>query len=151
MKTIKSGIKNWKTTIIGIAIAVLTIMQDSTDLSKIEDWIFPALITALGILMRDADKSSEASGVAPAIIAIIGLSMFFTSCTPATYAVNTVPYADAIKSNPQSVIMDKKDVTPVGGFQANINGSVVTDYGTIGLTPSGVSVDAVVVDLRSGK
>jgi hypothetical protein len=63
MNTIKTGIKSWKTTLIAIITAVVLILQDVENIDDWKTWVFPALITALGILMRDADKSSESSGL----------------------------------------------------------------------------------------
>ena len=151
MNTITSGIVNWKTTIIGAIISVLTLMQETTDLAKWEDWVFPALILILGIFMRDADKSSEASGIVPLVIlgAMLCL-MILPSCTPQSYIVNTSPYTEAIQSNPDKVVVAPEHVTEIGGFQANIGGTVVTDYGEFSVDNNGVGAD-VVVDLRSGK
>ena len=150
MKTITSGIKSWKTTAIGVALAVLIIMQEQTDLANWQDWVFPALIAALGILSRDANKTSENSGVTPLIILSLVATFFFTSCDPATYTVNTVPYGKAIEANPGAVTIKKEDVIPNGGFQLDVGGTVVTDQGEINIGNGGISTD-VVIDLRSGK
>jgi hypothetical protein len=62
MNTIKSGLKNWQTTLIGFALAVLLVVQ-SSDLSNWREWVVPALIAGLSFLMRDAGKTSEQSGI----------------------------------------------------------------------------------------
>ncbi len=80
MKTITSGFRNWKTTIIGITLAVVLIMQKSADLTNWQEWVFPSLIAALGILMRDADKSSEQSGIAKLVIVSASLALLLPSC-----------------------------------------------------------------------
>lgn len=151
MNTITSGIKSWKTTLIGIALAILTIMQDTRDLSDWQTWVFPALIAALGILSRDANKTSESSGITPLILGFVAVSAFvFVSCAPQNYIVNTKPYTKQIESDPENVVVAPEHVEPVGGFQANIGGTLVTDYGEITVDKGGVSTD-LVVDTRSGK
>ena len=63
MKTIFIGLKNWKTTLVSFALAIVVAMQSVNDLSNVREWLFPALIAVLGIVQRDADKSSESSGI----------------------------------------------------------------------------------------
>ena len=66
MKTILAGINSWKTTIIGCAIAALLIVQDAlttgVQLNDAELWV-AVEIAVLGIVSRDADKSSQDAGV----------------------------------------------------------------------------------------
>ena len=66
MKTILAGINSWKTTIIGCAIAALLIVQDAlttgVQLNDAELWVAVG-IAVLGIVSRDADKSSQDAGV----------------------------------------------------------------------------------------
>ena len=153
MNTITSGIKNWKTTIIGIVLAVLLIMQDTSDLSNWKEWVFPALLAVFGILQRDADKSSEKSGIVPLLVLGLTCSFMFTSCggmNPQSYSVNTEPYKKAIEANPEAVTMKPEHVTPIGGFQASFGATVQTDQGEFNVSESGLSGN-VVVDLRSGK
>lgn len=82
------------------------------------------------------------------IIAVTGICI--TSCTPQSYIVNTAPYTEEIKINPEKVVMAPEHVEPVGGFQSSIGGTFVTDQGEVTVSPSGVSGN-VVIDLRSGK
>ena len=56
----KPQLKNWKTTIVGVSLAVLLVIQQH-DLTDWEAWILPAAIAGLGFLSRDADKSTEES------------------------------------------------------------------------------------------
>lgn len=55
--------KNWKTTAIGVALAVLIVIQNQENLDDWRAWLVPALIAGLGVLARDADKSSQDSGI----------------------------------------------------------------------------------------
>ena len=84
------------------------------------------------------------------IIAVSAIALCLSSCTPTGYIVNTTSYADVIASNPERVLIDPAHVEEVGGFQANIGGSVVTDYGSVGVGPNGITTD-LVIDLTSGK
>ena len=63
VNTVKSGLKSWKTTTLAITMSVLLILQNVDDLSNYKTWIFPVLLTIFGILQRDADKTSENSGI----------------------------------------------------------------------------------------
>ncbi len=72
MGAILSGIKNWKTTLAGVITGVLTLASDAicdalaiTDPASREQvraGIIAVGVAAMGLLMRDADKTSEESG-----------------------------------------------------------------------------------------
>lgn len=147
--TLTTGLKNWKTTIIGIALAVLLIMQESKDLTNIQDWLFPALIAALGILSRDANKTSEQSGIVPLLLGCF-LCLTFVSCAAKEYLVDTSPYTNQIAVDPTKVVMSNKHVKPLETFQFEGSVSVETDYGNIGVGKDGINSE-LVVDLTSNK
>ena len=63
-KIVKSGIKNWKTTLLGIVIAGLELLKEQG--GEVTDWktLGAAFaIAAWGLISRDSDKSSEQSGL----------------------------------------------------------------------------------------
>lgn len=67
MSRIKAGIRSWETTIIGMVLAGLQVLQNYNNgelsFDNWRSWAIPALIAMGGVLVRDADKSSEASGL----------------------------------------------------------------------------------------
>ena len=99
------------------------------------------------MILRRVTK--DAYAFFPILIAMLCL-MMLPSCTPQSYIVNTSPYTEAIQSNPDKVVVAPEHVTEVGGFQATIGGTFITDQGEVTVSPDGVSGN-VVVDLRSGK
>ena len=63
INTLQIGFKNWKTTLISVLLAIVYQMQNTADLTNWREWVFPSLIAIFGVLQRDADKSSENSGI----------------------------------------------------------------------------------------
>ena len=148
MNTLTTGIRNWQSTVIGVALAVLLIMQETDDLSNWKVWVIPALIAALGIITRDANKSSVATGVKLLIIGLCATT--FIACTPTAYQVDLTNYETQVQTTPEAVVIQAEDVTPIGGFKVEGGAKIITDEGTIDITESGLTGE-VVVDLRSGK
>ena len=146
--TITTGLKNWQSTAIGATLAVLLIMQESDDLSNWKVWVIPSLIAALGIVMRDANKSSIGTGVKLLILGLCATCLI--SCTPTSYQVNTIGYETQIQTTPGAVVFKPQDVTPIGGFEFTGGATVVTDQGEFTLSESGLD-GKVVVDLRGTK
>lgn len=73
MKSLKTGLLSWKTTIVGAVLAALLVLQDS--LQGGVRWGDPALwvavaIAALGFLSKDSDR-----GAAPAIALLACLTI----------------------------------------------------------------------------
>lgn len=93
-------------------------------------------------------KVPKGSGVA--LFALSASLALLGACSPQSYIVNTKPYSEAIQSNPEKVVVAPEHVTEVGGFQANLGGTVVTDHGEFSIDNDGVDAD-VVIDIRSGK
>ena len=61
---LSSGLKNWKTSLTGVLIAVLTVWQSGGfDGLTGQNLITAIGLTALGFFSRDANKSSQDSGV----------------------------------------------------------------------------------------
>ena len=56
----KPQLQNWKTTLVGVSLAVLLVSQQHA-LTDWKAWIWPAAMAGLGFLARDADKSTEES------------------------------------------------------------------------------------------
>lgn len=66
MKTLTAGLNSWKSTIAGLILAGLLVLQQQTgDGLQWDDpqlWVAVA-IAVLGFLTRDADKSSQDAGI----------------------------------------------------------------------------------------
>ena len=62
-----AGIRNWETTVTSATIAGLMVLKEYNDgtlsFENWRSWIIPVLIAVLGAVARDADKSSEISGL----------------------------------------------------------------------------------------
>ena len=67
MKTIKAGMKNWQTTLIGAVLAGAVALQSylqNGDLAVTDPQVIVAvLIAVLSFVMRDASQTSEGSGL----------------------------------------------------------------------------------------
>ena len=153
MKAITSGIRNWQTTVIGVVLAILIVIQ-SNDITNWEEWIVPALIAGLGVLSRDANKTSENSGLKVLLCLLALTPLLLTSCGNQNYAyeVDTRTYEDQIKTHPEKVTVGAEHVRPIGGYNFQISGGakVIGDGYEIDLTETGID-GTVVVDLRSQK
>ena len=62
MKTLIAGIHSYKTTVIGIGAALLATL-DQYEVVVLAPWVIPACIAMWAVVARDADVSSEDSGV----------------------------------------------------------------------------------------
>lgn len=77
MNTLKEGLKNYKTTIIAIIMAVVVIIEEQSDLSDWKAWVLPSIIAIAGILAKDATKSGAVK-----LLMIGGVALFsLPSCT----------------------------------------------------------------------
>lgn len=131
--------------IVALAGVVSYFWSPATDWVQSNAVLIMAIVGAANMLLRRITKN--AYSFFPILVAMLCM---LPSCTPQSYIVNTSPYTEAIQSNPDKVVVAPEHVTEVGGFQANIGGTVVTDYGAFSVDNDGVGAD-VVVDLRSGK
>ena len=113
MNTIKAGFKSWQTTVIGIVMAVLLILQDTENLADVGTWIFPVLITIFGFLQRDADKSSEKSGIVPLVL-LCFICTFLVSCS------NILP-SYTVDGTGRDWVTEPIQVLPADRVRPNIN------------------------------
>ncbi len=150
MKTIKYLFES-KTIVFNLIVALAGVVAffwpPASDWVQSNAVLIMAIVGAANVILRRVTK--DAYAFFPIIIAMLCL-MMLPSCTPQSYIVNTEPYTEAIKSNPEKVVVAPEHVEPVGGFQANIGGTLETDYGSVTVDKDGVSTD-LVIDARSGK
>jgi hypothetical protein len=78
---ITSGFKNWKTTLAGLLIALATVFQNGgfEGLSG-QELTFAIGSVVMGYLARDANKSSQDSGVRRVILMLLLPAFFLTGC-----------------------------------------------------------------------
>lgn len=133
--------------IVSLAAVAAYFYPPASELVTANAVLIMAFVGACNVILRRVTK--DAYAFFPLIILALCLTSL-SSCTPTGYLVNTKPYADVIASSPERVLVDRAHVEEVGGFQANIGGTVETDFGWVTVDKNGVSTD-LVIDATSGK
>ena len=130
MNAITSGLRNWQTTLIGVVLAILLVIQ-SNDLSNWQEWIVPALIAGLGVLSRDANKTSESSGIKMLLCLLALTPLLLTSCGMEINGSGYLTYVDPNSGAKAGLTYDEDGVAIVGKFPILDDDGNVIGYGRI--------------------
>ena len=83
MKTVKAGLKNWQTTVVGLLLAALVVLQRQMQGGMSFDdpnlWVAVG-IAVLGFLMRDASVTSEQSGLKVLLVLACAAPLMLSGC-----------------------------------------------------------------------